>query len=78
MAVSASEEKTFRRFLELFLREVRGPLQDEEPLPMRPLSDLVSEDEYPRSYHEDLDRPDWVRKARKGHPQITPLQPSGN
>ncbi|KAJ8275727.1 hypothetical protein COCON_G00074790 [Conger conger] len=45
MAVSASEEKTFRRFLELFLREVRGPLQDDEPLPMRPLSDLVSEDE---------------------------------
>ncbi|XP_036381357.1 protein phosphatase 1E [Megalops cyprinoides] len=45
MAGSASEEKTFRRFLELFLREVRGPLQDDEPLPMRPLSDLVSEDE---------------------------------
>ncbi|KAJ8402207.1 hypothetical protein AAFF_G00370720 [Aldrovandia affinis] len=45
MAGSASEEKTFRRFLELFLREVRGPLQDDEPLPMRPLPDLVSEDE---------------------------------
>ncbi|KAI1903492.1 hypothetical protein AGOR_G00027750 [Albula goreensis] len=45
MAGSASEEKTFRRFLELFLREMRGPLQDDAPLPMRPLSDLVSEDE---------------------------------
>ncbi|XP_017275368.1 protein phosphatase 1E [Kryptolebias marmoratus] len=45
MAGSAAEEKTFRRFLELFIREMRMPLQDSDPLPMRPLSDLVSEDE---------------------------------
>ncbi|XP_026184360.1 protein phosphatase 1E [Mastacembelus armatus] len=45
MASSAAEEKTFRRFLELFLREMRMPLQESDPLPMRPLSDLVSEDE---------------------------------
>ncbi|XP_028662785.1 protein phosphatase 1E [Erpetoichthys calabaricus] len=45
MASSASEEKTFRRFLELFLREVRGPPGDEEPVPLRPLSDFISEDE---------------------------------
>ncbi|XP_040908264.1 protein phosphatase 1E [Toxotes jaculatrix] len=45
MAGSAAEEKTFRRFLELFLREMRMPLQESDPLPMRPLSDLVSEDE---------------------------------
>ncbi|KAM4619757.1 protein phosphatase 1E [Polymixia lowei] len=45
MAGSTTEEKTFRRFLELFLREMRPPLQENDPLPMRPLSDLVSEDE---------------------------------
>uniref|UniRef100_A0A672Z596 Protein phosphatase 1E n=1 Tax=Sphaeramia orbicularis TaxID=375764 RepID=A0A672Z596_9TELE len=45
MAGSAAEEKTFRRFLELFLREMKMPLQESDPLPMRPLSDLVSEDE---------------------------------
>lgn len=45
MAGSATEEKTFRRFLELFLREMRPPLKENDPLPMRPLSDLVSEDE---------------------------------
>ncbi|XP_018547414.1 protein phosphatase 1E [Lates calcarifer] len=45
MAGSAAEEKTFRRFLELFLREMRMPLQESDPLPMRPLTDLVSEDE---------------------------------
>ncbi|XP_039888312.1 protein phosphatase 1E isoform X1 [Simochromis diagramma] len=45
MAGSAAEEKTFRRFLELFIREMRMPLQEGDPLPMRPLSDLVSEDE---------------------------------
>nr|XP_023675233.1 protein phosphatase 1E [Paramormyrops kingsleyae] len=45
MAGSANEEKTFRRFLELFLREMRTPLQDDEPLPLRPLTDLISEDE---------------------------------
>ncbi|KPP75302.1 hypothetical protein Z043_105458 [Scleropages formosus] len=39
MASSANEEKTFRRFLELFLREMRAPLREDEPLPMRPLSD---------------------------------------
>ncbi|KAJ7997017.1 hypothetical protein DPEC_G00224550 [Dallia pectoralis] len=45
MAGSATEEKTFRRFLELFLREMRPPLQENDPVPMRPLSDLMSEDE---------------------------------
>lgn len=45
MAGSAAEEKTFRRFLELFLREMRMPLQESDPVPMRPLSDLVTEDE---------------------------------
>ncbi|XP_038127879.1 protein phosphatase 1E-like, partial [Cyprinodon tularosa] len=45
MAGSAAEEKTFRRFLELFVREMRMPLQESDPVPMRPLSDLVSEDE---------------------------------
>uniref|UniRef100_A0A8C6S6K9 Protein phosphatase 1E n=1 Tax=Neogobius melanostomus TaxID=47308 RepID=A0A8C6S6K9_9GOBI len=40
-----SEEKTFRRFLELFLREMRMPLQESDPLPTRPLSDLLAEDE---------------------------------
>ncbi|XP_030648523.1 protein phosphatase 1E [Chanos chanos] len=45
MAGSANEEKTYRRFLELFLREMRPPLQEDVPLPMRPLSDFLSEDE---------------------------------
>ncbi|XP_059207126.1 protein phosphatase 1E [Centropristis striata] len=45
MASSTAEEKTFRRFLELFLREMRMPLQESDPPPMRPLSDLVTEDE---------------------------------
>ncbi|XP_061595253.1 protein phosphatase 1E [Cololabis saira] len=45
MAGSATEEKTFRRFLELFVREMRMPLADCDPVPMRPLSDLMSEDE---------------------------------
>ncbi|XP_051972312.1 protein phosphatase 1E-like [Xyrauchen texanus] len=45
MAGSANEEKTFKRFLELFLREMKPPLQEDVPLPMRPLTDLISEDE---------------------------------
>lgn len=45
MAGTASEEKAFRRFLEIFLREMRGALGEDEPLPLRPLPDLVSEDE---------------------------------
>ncbi|XP_068600358.1 protein phosphatase 1E [Brachionichthys hirsutus] len=45
MAGSTAEEKTFRRFLELFLREMRMPLQESDPVPMRPLSDLLTEDE---------------------------------
>uniref|UniRef100_A0A667ZG39 Protein phosphatase 1E n=1 Tax=Myripristis murdjan TaxID=586833 RepID=A0A667ZG39_9TELE len=45
MAGCAAEEKTFRRFLELFLREMRPPLQENDPLPLRPLSNLLSEDE---------------------------------
>ncbi len=43
MAGSANEEKTFKRFLELFLREMKPPLQEDVPLPMRPLTDLISE-----------------------------------
>ncbi|XP_077448141.1 protein phosphatase 1E [Stigmatopora argus] len=45
MAGCAAEEKTFRRFLELFLREMNPPLQDSDPLPSRPLTDLLCEDE---------------------------------
>ncbi len=45
MAGSANEEKTFKRFLELFLREMRPPLQEDVPPPMRPLTDLILEDE---------------------------------
>ncbi|XP_054611284.1 protein phosphatase 1E [Dunckerocampus dactyliophorus] len=45
MASSAAEEKNFRRFLELFLREMSPPLQESAPLPARPLTDLVCEDE---------------------------------
>ncbi|XP_057177151.1 protein phosphatase 1E isoform X2 [Triplophysa rosa] len=45
MAGSANEDKTFKRFLELFLREMRPPLQEDVPVPMRPLTDLISEDE---------------------------------
>ncbi|XP_069001881.1 protein phosphatase 1E [Embiotoca jacksoni] len=45
MAGSTAEEKTFRRFLELFLREMKMPLQESDPPPMRPLSDLVCDDE---------------------------------
>ncbi|XP_068456747.1 protein phosphatase 1E [Clinocottus analis] len=45
MAGSTAEEKTFRRFLELFLREMRMPLQESDPPPLRPLSDLLTDDE---------------------------------
>ncbi|CAL8302417.1 unnamed protein product, partial [Gadus morhua 'NCC'] len=45
MAGSAAEEKTFRRFLELFLREMRPPLRESDPPPMRPVTDLVSDEE---------------------------------
>ncbi|TNN26663.1 hypothetical protein EYF80_063202 [Liparis tanakae] len=45
MAGSTAEEKTFRRFLELFLREMRTPLQESDPPPMRPLTDLLADDE---------------------------------
>ncbi|CAK6973154.1 protein phosphatase 1E [Scomber scombrus] len=45
MAGSAAEEKNFRRFLELLLREMRMPLQETDPVPTRPLSDMVTEDE---------------------------------
>nr|XP_057943719.1 protein phosphatase 1E [Doryrhamphus excisus]XP_057943720.1 protein phosphatase 1E [Doryrhamphus excisus]XP_057943721.1 protein phosphatase 1E [Doryrhamphus excisus] len=44
MAGSA-EEKNFRRFLELFLREMSPPVQESAPPPARPLTDLVCEDE---------------------------------
>ncbi|TTS33145.1 Protein phosphatase 1E [Bagarius yarrelli] len=45
MAGCGSEEKAYRRFLELFLREMRPPLRDDSPVPARPLSDSVTEDE---------------------------------
>lgn len=45
MAGSATEEKTFRRFLELFLREMRPPLRENDPLPMRPVTDLLSDED---------------------------------
>ncbi|MCJ8742167.1 hypothetical protein PDJAM_G00078900 [Pangasius djambal] len=45
MAVCGSEEKAYRRFLELFLREMRPPLREDSPVPARPLSDSVAEDE---------------------------------
>ncbi|KAG9263195.1 protein phosphatase 1E [Astyanax mexicanus] len=45
MAACGSEEKTYRRFLELFLREMRPPLPEDGPLPTRPLSDSLAEDE---------------------------------
>lgn len=45
MAACGSEEKTYRRFLELFLREMRPPLPEDGPLPIRPLSDCLAEDE---------------------------------
>ncbi|KAK3549505.1 hypothetical protein QTP86_002477 [Hemibagrus guttatus] len=45
MAGCGSEEKAYRRFLELFLREMRPPLREDSPVPARPLSDTVVEDE---------------------------------
>ncbi|KAM9455432.1 protein phosphatase 1E [Clarias gariepinus] len=45
MAGCGSEEKAYRRFLELFLREMRPPLREDSPVPARPLSDSVVEDE---------------------------------
>ncbi|XP_067866787.1 protein phosphatase 1E [Heterodontus francisci] len=45
MAASASEEKAFRRFLELLLREFRGPFGEEDPLPLRPVSNHITEEE---------------------------------
>ncbi|XP_063059671.1 protein phosphatase 1E [Engraulis encrasicolus] len=45
MSGSANEEKTYRRFLELFLREMRPPLREDQPLPLRPQTELISEEE---------------------------------
>ncbi|KAK2823035.1 hypothetical protein Q7C36_019635 [Tachysurus vachellii] len=45
MAGCGSEEKAYRRFLELFLREMRPPLPEDSPVPARPLSDTLVEDE---------------------------------
>ncbi|XP_072098967.1 protein phosphatase 1E isoform X1 [Mobula birostris] len=45
MASSASEEKAFRRFLELLLREFRGPFGEDDPLPLRPVSNHITEEE---------------------------------
>ncbi|KAL7848502.1 hypothetical protein AOLI_G00232200 [Acnodon oligacanthus] len=54
MAACGSEEKTYRRFLELFLREMRPPLPEDGPLPTRPLSDSVAEDEVPPGVNPHL------------------------
>uniref|UniRef100_UPI00398F2BE2 protein phosphatase 1E n=1 Tax=Pristiophorus japonicus TaxID=55135 RepID=UPI00398F2BE2 len=45
MAAAAGEEKAFRRFLELLLREFRAPLGEDEPLPLRPVSNHITEEE---------------------------------
>ncbi|XP_029467340.1 protein phosphatase 1E [Rhinatrema bivittatum] len=45
MAASSSEEKSCRRFLELFLGEFRGPFGEEDPVPLRPVSEHLTEDE---------------------------------
>ncbi|KAM4700552.1 protein phosphatase 1E [Discoglossus pictus] len=40
-----SEEKNCRRFLELFLGEFRGPFGEEDPIPLRPVSDHITPEE---------------------------------
>uniref|UniRef100_A0A4W3KGN2 Protein phosphatase 1E n=1 Tax=Callorhinchus milii TaxID=7868 RepID=A0A4W3KGN2_CALMI len=45
MAVCASEEKAFRRFLELLLRDFRAPGAEGEPPPLRPVSNHIREEE---------------------------------
>ncbi|XP_048468390.1 protein phosphatase 1E [Rhincodon typus] len=45
MAASANEESAFRRFLELLLRQFRGPFGEEDPLPLRPVSNHITEEE---------------------------------
>nr|XP_033778711.1 protein phosphatase 1E [Geotrypetes seraphini] len=45
MAGSSTEENSCRRFLELFLGEFRGPFGEEDPLPLRPVSEHITEEE---------------------------------
>lgn len=45
MSGVSNEEKTCRRFLELFLGEFRGPFGEEDPIPFRPLSDQITPEE---------------------------------
>ncbi|KAM5181561.1 protein phosphatase 1E isoform 2-T2 [Mantella aurantiaca] len=45
MSGASSEEKSCRRFLELFLGEFRGPFGEEDPIPLRPLSDHITPEE---------------------------------
>ncbi|KAM3933820.1 protein phosphatase 1E [Leptodactylus fuscus] len=45
MSGASNEEKTCRRFLELFLGEFRGPFGEEDPIPLRSLSDHITPEE---------------------------------
>ncbi|OCT92286.1 protein phosphatase 1E [Xenopus laevis] len=45
MSGLSSEEKTCRRFLELFLGEFRGEFGEEDPIPLRPVSDHITPEE---------------------------------
>ncbi|XP_018416403.1 PREDICTED: protein phosphatase 1E-like, partial [Nanorana parkeri] len=45
MSGSSNEEKSCRRFLEQFLGEFRGPFGEEDPIPLRPLSDHITPEE---------------------------------
>ncbi|XP_072272610.1 protein phosphatase 1E isoform X1 [Pyxicephalus adspersus] len=45
MSGPSNEEKSCRRFLELFLGEFRGPFGEEDPIPLRPMSDHITPEE---------------------------------
>ncbi|XP_075445897.1 protein phosphatase 1E [Ascaphus truei] len=45
MAGSSSEEKNCRRFLEIFLGDFRGPFGEEDPIPLRSMSDHIIPEE---------------------------------
>ncbi|KAE8624934.1 hypothetical protein XENTR_v10006098 [Xenopus tropicalis] len=45
MSGLSSEEKNCRRFLELFLGEFRGTFGEEDPIPLRPLTDHITPEE---------------------------------
>ncbi|KAG8451751.1 hypothetical protein GDO86_003807 [Hymenochirus boettgeri] len=45
MSGLSSEEKNCRRFLELLLGEFRGPFGEEDPIPLRSVSDHITPDE---------------------------------